>query len=585
MEPGGGGASAGAQAAPKTASLTYKCKFPLVGTQPVKLDLALDIPDSWPVGEPTAPFRVDAKIAISGTVDQGLALVDGLHVLGGVSEAQKPGKGTAMRARVVLPDGTGVNVRVPIDIAPYTVVPPIPNPLVLNASGTTPSLTLDAPGSAYLVLSELVLNLYARNTGGEPVEGLTTPPTDIDRVPYADIDGDPGTFNVPCKLDPANQSVQIPIGPPFDPDPPSKPVAPDPLDYDGPDFTDSSINLKWRPASSDGQPIVSYRIDYEGAPAGGVLVPAGANTGLFSRLITGLDADSEYVFSVTAIDAAGNESEPLKQTLATNVVDCGPAAPGAPTGSSTATSISLSWIPATSCDGVIAKYDVYAGTTKVATTTSTSATITGLQPNTDYTYTVRATDGTGTQGPSSPAATLRTLPLNEPPVDFRLAISGSTQLRTLTKGTLNLTGLFRPKLVIATGQVTAELTLNDTSGRLVAAGFLPVTAKVGFASSNATTGTLINGVLKTNTKVRIKVKEIKLFGAIPLVGGNTCQTKSLTDLSLTSTQPDWNPLQGGPIAGTYRISDLNGCGALNGLVSPLTAGGGNTIALNLAPAV
>ncbi|MBJ7472939.1 MAG: hypothetical protein JHD16_16650, partial [Solirubrobacteraceae bacterium] len=98
-----------------------------------------------------------------------------------------------------------------------------------------------------------------------------------------------------------------------------------------------------------------------------------------------------------------------------------------------------------------------------------------------------------------------------------------------------------------------------------------------------TTGTLLDGVLKSSSLLRIKVLEVKLFGAIPLAGGNSCQTKSLSKVDLTSTDAEFDPLKGGTLAGSFAISDLNGCGVLNGLVSPLTAGGGNLISLKLSP--
>ncbi len=83
-------------------------------------------------------------------------------------------------------------------------------------------------------------------------------------------------------------------------------------------------------------------------------------------------------------------------------------------------------------------------------------------------------------------------------------------------------------------------------------------------------------------KVRVKVTSVKAFGAIPLAGGNTCQTKSLSALDLKATSP-FDPIMGSAsMSGTFSISDLNGCGPLNGLVSPLVAGDGNEMALSLS---
>ncbi|MBO9533084.1 MAG: hypothetical protein J7513_08950, partial [Solirubrobacteraceae bacterium] len=166
---------------------------------------------------------------------------------------------------------------------------------------------------------------------------------------------------------------------------------------------------------------------------------------------------------------------------------------------------------------------------------------------------------------------------------YSYTLQGTTKLNTLTKGTMPLTGGVAATLTVSTGAIVADLTLNDTQGRLTALGFIPVTATVGFVTSGPTTGTLVDDQLTTNSKVRIKVKSVKAFGAIPLAGGNTCQTKSLSDITLKSTDSFDPTGTGGNVAGTYKISDLNGCGPLNGLVSPLTAGSGNTIAVKLTP--
>ncbi|MDO9355279.1 MAG: hypothetical protein Q7T55_16390, partial [Solirubrobacteraceae bacterium] len=79
---------------------------------------------------------------------------------------------------------------------------------------------------------------------------------------------------------------------------------------------------------------------------------------------------------------------------------------------------------------------------------------------------------------------------------------------------------------------------------------------------------------------RIKLPSVKTLG-IELAGGANCQAKQISSINLKSTQAEFLPTEGGPIAGTFSISALTGCGFLNNLVSPLTAGSGNAIALNL----
>ncbi|MEV7521117.1 carbohydrate binding domain-containing protein [Streptomyces sp. NPDC091371] len=86
-------------------------------------------------------------------------------------------------------------------------------------------------------------------------------------------------------------------------------------------------------------------------------------------------------------------------------------APTVPTGlaatGKTSTSASLAWAASTDDVGVTG-YDVYAGATQVATSTGTSATVTGLTPATAYTFTVRARDLAGNASASSAGVSVTT---------------------------------------------------------------------------------------------------------------------------------------------------------------------------------
>ncbi len=167
-------------------------------------------------------------------------------------------------------------------------------------------------------------------------------------------------------------------------------------------------------------------------------------------------------------------------------------------------------------------------------------------------------------------------------VDYGYALTGSATLKTLAKGSLPLTGSIAAKLGAPSGCFSGDLLLNKTSGNLVALGFLPVTAQVQIVATEKVTGQLAGGVLKANAKVRIKLPKVTMFG-LQIGGGSSCQAKQVSSIALKSAQPVFLPLSGGPIVGTFTISDLSGCGALTGIISPLTAGKGNAIQLNLAP--
>ncbi|MFF8811712.1 carbohydrate binding domain-containing protein [Streptomyces pactum] len=75
----------------------------------------------------------------------------------------------------------------------------------------------------------------------------------------------------------------------------------------------------------------------------------------------------------------------------------------------TATSVSLSWDPATDNVGVTG-YDVYRGDTRAASVTGTTATVTGLTPNTGYDFTVRAKDRAGNTSLASASVRATTAP-------------------------------------------------------------------------------------------------------------------------------------------------------------------------------
>ncbi|MFC4885962.1 glycosyl hydrolase family 18 protein [Streptomyces beijiangensis] len=85
-----------------------------------------------------------------------------------------------------------------------------------------------------------------------------------------------------------------------------------------------------------------------------------------------------------------------------------PSAPGTPTASAvTNTTLTLNWSAATDDKG-IKNYDVYRGSTKIATVTGTTANDTGLTAGTTYTYSVKARDTIDQVGTSSGTLTVTT---------------------------------------------------------------------------------------------------------------------------------------------------------------------------------
>ncbi|QRK13261.1 fibronectin type III domain-containing protein [Archangium violaceum] len=104
-------------------------------------------------------------------------------------------------------------------------------------------------------------------------------------------------------------------------------------------------------------------------------------------------------------------------------------APSAPSGltstSKSSTSVSLSWSASTDNVGVTG-YEVFSGSTLAASSTGTSVTVSGLSPNTTYTFTVKARDAAGNRSAASSAFSITT----DPQIADSQAPTAPTSLRS-----------------------------------------------------------------------------------------------------------------------------------------------------------
>ncbi|MBQ4818444.1 T9SS type A sorting domain-containing protein [Aquimarina sp. MMG016] len=172
------------------------------------------------------------------------------------------------------------------------------------------------------------------------------------------------------------------------------PTAPANLNASG--TTDVSTSLSWD-ASTDNIGVTAYDVYQDG-----VVVATVATT---SADITGLSPSTSYDFSVIAKDAAGNESSASAiLTVTTEAPDT--EAPTAPanlvTSNLAANQVTITWDASTDNVGVT-EYDVLQDGVVVDTVTGTSATVTGLTPETTYAFTIVAKDAAGNaSAPSSP---------------------------------------------------------------------------------------------------------------------------------------------------------------------------------------
>jgi chitodextrinase len=165
----------------------------------------------------------------------------------------------------------------------------------------------------------------------------------------------------------------------------------------------SRINLSWS-ASTDNVAVTGYRVFRNGA----LLLSLGNVT---SYQDSSLIAGTTYVYTVRALDAAGNISGHSAQASATTSPGIDTTPPTTPTnlvGNAVfPTQINLSWSPSTDNDAV-ANYRLYRNGVLAAALTSTTYQNTGLSPATTYSYRVDAIDATGNASGLSAAVSVST---------------------------------------------------------------------------------------------------------------------------------------------------------------------------------
>ncbi|HUD11364.1 MAG TPA: fibronectin type III domain-containing protein [Candidatus Saccharimonadia bacterium] len=159
----------------------------------------------------------------------------------------------------------------------------------------------------------------------------------------------------------------------------------------------TSVKLSWK-ASTDNIGVTGYVIYRNGTK----LTTTKNLTYSDGTVVQGVT----YKYTVAATDAAGNLSA---QTAVLSVLFPDTTPPSAPT-KLTATpgtkSVALSWTASTDNVGVKG-YDVYRGSTLIATVTGTSYTDTGLTSGASYSFHIVAFDAAGNLSPSSSTVTAK----------------------------------------------------------------------------------------------------------------------------------------------------------------------------------
>ncbi|MCB9000531.1 MAG: M4 family metallopeptidase [Bacteroidales bacterium] len=200
------------------------------------------------------------------------------------------------------------------------------------------------------------------------------------------------------------------------------PTAPTNLSSSG--VTQTTATLSWT-ASTDNVGVTGYDVYKNGS-----FLASSTST---SYSVTGLTAATTYTFYVKAKDAAGNVSAASSTVSVTTQAASDTEAPTAPTNlaasSITQTTATLSWTASTDNVGVTG-YDVYKNGSLLASTTSTSYSVTGLTAATTYTFYVKAKDAAGNVSAASSTVSVTTQAASDteaPTAPTNLAASSITQ--------------------------------------------------------------------------------------------------------------------------------------------------------------
>ena len=161
---------------------------------------------------------------------------------------------------------------------------------------------------------------------------------------------------------------------------------------------DGQVALSWMAAAD----VASYDVYQGTSPGAESATPVATGITGTTASITGLTNGTPYYFTVSAV-SPGGISPPSNEATATPAVPP-PAAPTGVVATAGNGSVSLSWTASTGATS----YHVYQGTsaggeaaTAVATTSGTTATVSGLTDGTAYYFTVAAVNGSGNSAPSA----------------------------------------------------------------------------------------------------------------------------------------------------------------------------------------
>ena len=169
-------------------------------------------------------------------------------------------------------------------------------------------------------------------------------------------------------------------------------------------------------------------------------------------------------------------------------------------------------------------------------------------------------------------------------IHAKYKVTGSTFLKA-PNATLPLgPGKLAANLNVSTGKIRATLTMPDATLTFKQFGLIPVTATTRFINNGPTTGNvnLSTGAVSTASHITFQIVSLSVAG-LPVPVGPSCESSAPAVIRVAS-QPGFNILKGGNLAGAYTIPQFAHCGLVTSLINVTLTGPGNTITLTLGKA-
>lgn len=206
--------------------------------------------------------------------------------------------------------------------------------------------------------------------------------------------------------------------PPLDTVPPTVP-----RDLEATPVDPRRVELTWSASEDELSPVDHYRVFRDGSSVGTT-----AET-VFTD--GGLEPSTTYTYRVSAVDTAGNESEPSDPAEATTPAEPDTTPPTIPeelrTTAVESTRVDLAWSASRDDESGVDHYRVFRDDSGIGTTVDTSFSDGGLEPGTTYSYQVSAVNGDGEESGLSEPLSVTTDGSDErdttppaPPTDLRV---------------------------------------------------------------------------------------------------------------------------------------------------------------------